>query len=244
MKHIQTFIVVLAFISNSYSQESEKVKCTNCDYSYSYDYDFNFEDIGSAEFNNLKNNYLNKVENDSTRIILIDTLFTIKTAQGNRTFNIDYNQNSGNRGFSWTEYKGYVSDLKSYILDGWAVSEFTFGESYLIDSLTNKEFRFQSLFDGPNEIPVISPKSSFLISYANSVYDPEGACRLSLIKIDQTKNQLDLNGYLYFESNKWSIDEIVWINENSFALKVNSRNYNQEIRKWVDNFEYLKTSFE
>ena len=242
MKHILTLIITLLLISNSYSQELENVKCTNCDYSYSYDYEFNFEDIDSTEFRNLKKYHINKIENDSTRITLKDTLFTIETAKGNRTFNIDYGQNSGNRRFSWTEYRGYIPELKSYILEGWAVSEFTFGESYLIDSLTNIEYRFQSLFDGANELPVISPKNSYLISYANSIYEPEGACRLSLIKIDQTKNELELNGYIYFESNKWSISEIVWINEKSFALKVNSKNYNGQ--NWIDNISYLKTSFE
>ena len=242
MKHIQILIIALLFTSNSFSQESENVKCTNCDYSYSYDYEFNFEDIDSTEFRNLKKNYINKIANDSTRIILKDTLFSIETANGKRTFNTDYGGNSGNRGFSWTEYRGYIPELKSYVLEGWSVSEFTFGESYLIDSLTNTEFRFQSLFDGANELPVISPKNSYLISYANSIYEPEGACRLSLIKIDQTKNELKLNGYIYFESNKWSISEIVWIDEKSFALKVNSQNYNG--KKWVNNFNYLKTSFE
>ena len=243
MKYIQTLIIILISISISYAQGSEKTKCTNCDYSYSYDYEFDFSKIDSTEYKNLKNNYINKIQNDSTRIILKDTLFTIKTEKGNRTFNIDHNGNSQKRGFSWTEYKGYVPDLKSYVLNGWSVSEFTFGESYIIDSVTNKEFRFQSLFDGPNEIPVISPKNSYLISFANSIYEPEGACRLSLIKISQVKNQLDFNGYIYFETNNWSIDEIVWINENSFALKVNSKKFNGANRKWVDNFDYLKTSF-
>src|SRR5690606_36553698 len=210
MKYIQS-LIILGFFFNSYSQESEKVKCTNCDYSYSYEYEFDFESIDSIQFKILKNKYQNKVENDSTRIVLKDTLFTIKTAEGSRVFNIDYGQKSGAKGFSWTEYKGYIPDLKSYVLEGWAVSEFTFGESYLIDSLTNTEFRFQSLYDGSNEIPVISPKNSYLISYANDMYEPEGACRLSLIKITKLENRLDFNGYIYFESNNWSIEELIWI---------------------------------
>ena len=244
MRNIKTLIIIFTFISSFYSQETEKIKCTNCDYSYSNDYDFNFEKIDSTEFKNIKNNYQNKVEKDSTKIVLKDTLFTIKTVEGNRSFNIDYGEKSGQRGFSWTEYKGYIPELKSYVLNGWSVSEFTFGESFLIDSLTNKEFRFQSLYDGPNEIPVISPKNSYLISYSNAMYKPEGACRLSLIKIDQTKNKLNFTGYIYFESNNWSISKIVWINEKSFALKVKSRKFDRENNKWQEHYNYLKTSFE
>lgn len=244
MKYIQTFIISLVFISNSYPQESGKVKCTNCDYSYSYDYEFNFEEIDSTIFKSLKKNYLNKFVKDSSRIFLKDTLFSIKTAKGIRTFNFDYGDKSSQRGFSWTEYKGYIPDLKSYVLNDWSVSEFTFGESYLIDSLTNKKFIFQSLFDGPNEIPVVSPKNSYLISYSNAMYDTEGACRLSLIKINQITDGLDFSGYIYFESNNWSISEIVWITEYSFALKVKSRKFDRENYKWVENYVYLKTSFE
>ncbi len=242
MKLSQTLLLIILYISNSYSQESEKANCANCDYVYSNNYKFNFENIDSTEFRNIKSMYINKVENDSTKIILKNTLFIIKTAKGNRTFNIDYDGKSGNRGFSWTTYKGYIPALNSYLLERWSNSEFTFGESYLIYSVTNTEFKFQSLFDGANELPVISPQNTYLISYANSVYEPEGACRLSLIKIHKSKNRLKFKGYIYFESNQWSIAEIIWINENSFALKVNSQKYNGE--KWEDTFNYLKTSFE
>src|SRR5690606_27416205 len=114
---------------------------------------------------------------------------------------------------------------------------------YLIDSLTNTEFRFQSLYDGSNEIPVISPNNTYLISYANDMYEPEGACRLSLIKITKLENRLDFNGYIYFESNNWSIEELIWITENAFALKVKSRKFDRENYRWESKYEYLKTSF-
>lgn len=52
---------------------------------------------------------------------------------------------------------------------------------------------------GPNEPPVISPQKDYLISYANSIFDSEGACRISLVKINAIENELDFSGYLYFE---------------------------------------------
>lgn len=49
-----------------------------------------------------------------------------------------------------------------------------------------------------------------------------------------------------FISNEmlWTIEEIVWITEHSFALKVNSKEFNEENQKWEEHFEYLQTSFE
>ena len=244
MRTFQTLVLIFVCIIHSYSQEAEVVKCANCEYLYTSDYEFDFESIDSVAFKSFKENYIQKVVYDATRIIINDSLFTIKTQKGNRTFNMDYGGNSGRRGFTWTEYKGFIPSLKCYVLNEWSISEFTFGTSFLIDSLTQSEFRFQSLYDGPNEPPVISPQNAYLISYANSIFDSEGACRISLVKINSIENELDFSGYLYFESNDWTIDEIVWITEHSFALKVNSKEFNEENQKWEEHFEYLQTSFE
>ncbi len=203
-----------------------------------------FFEISKTQFIKYKKNYHNKLTVDSSRIELKDTLFFIKTAKSKLPFNIEYNQSYGNRrGFSWFGYKGYVDELKVYVLENWwETGEFTLGESFLIDSSSNIKYTLNSLLDGPNNPPVISPNDKFLISFSNDGTSPEGFCRFNVIKITKTNNSLKYEGYINHEADGWYISEIVWINDSSFALKTNSMTYDNSSGSWVDNFAYLKTT--
>lgn len=202
-----------------------------------------FIEISKSEFILYKKKFRSKLTVDSSKINFQDTAFTLQTSKWNHTFNKpNYNRNN-ERGNSWFEYKGYINDLKVYVLENWwHAGGYTLGESFLVDSVTNIKYTLNSLLDGSNEPPIVSPNNKYLISFANDGTEPKGFCRLDIVKIIKSKDSFRYHEYMGFESDKWSIEELIWVDDNTFLLKTNSLTYNDKNGNWVDNFNYLKTT--
>lgn len=140
----------------------------------------------------------------------------------------------------WYEYVGYDAALKMYVITQNSVSEnLGFGNLMLIDSLTNSQYEVVSVGDGAVETPMPSPHNRFLIYYYNYEYENKNGF-IGLLKIDNRQNpNVFLVEHASYESEDWGIEDLIWIDDNSFAVKGYEEVYENE--KWVKHFNYYKS---
>lgn len=195
-----------------------------------------FDTITMNDFAIYRKKYHSKIDTDSSKLVWTDTSFTIKTENWKTAFNTNVTYY-----FPYNYYLGFLEPLNLFIvsnIDG----HNELGTLLLIDKKTGKEFYFSSGYDYPCEAIFISPKNNYLLSYANN-WSEHNQCMISILKIVRTKNHYQLKGFSVFNSDQWTINEIAWINDNSFALsvkeKIDLRNYDKN--NGINH--YLKASF-
>ena len=201
--------------------------------------DLEFLDIGKLEFDRYKNNYHSKLNIDSSKVIFLDSSFIIKTSESefkypNKLMTDDFTK----KGHS-VEYLGFNNYLKLYVLQGyWVGGDFTSAESFFIDSVTNLKYSLIQLSDFSFETPVFSPNNKYIVTYINDMFESPDRCIYGIIKV------INENGvFKYKEFARGSsdlIEDLVWINDYSFAIKINHKDYNKTKKKEIDNFTYQK----
>ncbi len=197
----------------------------------------NFSDISKNEFSEYRKKYHSKINTDSSKVAWTDTSFIIKTNSDKKVYNTRITDD-----FPYNYYLGFLDPLNLYIvsnIDG----RNELGMLLLIDKQTGKEFYYSSGYDYPCEALCISPKNNYLLSYANN-WAEHNQCMISVMKIVKSKNNYKLKALVSFDSDSWTINDIAWINDNSFALSVKEKidltNYDKE--NGVDH--YFKASFD
>lgn len=198
-----------------------------------------FENISKSKFITYKNNYHTKLDTNSTKITYDDSTFTIKTSKSKRKYPNRLNTNNyTTKGYS-VEYKGFNNYLKLYILESISVGgDFSFGYSFFIDSLTNKLYSLIGHSDYSFEPSVFSPNNEYMVTYVYDLLSPH-ECFLGVIKISKDNGVFTYKEFASAQTEL--IEELVWINDNSFAIKINYQTYNENSKKWDDNFSYAKT---
>jgi len=199
-----------------------------------------FENINLSEFLNYKKNYRSKLNTDTSKVVSSDTAFTIRTSKSKFSFPKPPPTSSVKTKNYYVYYKGFNDHLKIYVLESYSVgSEFTFGFSFFIDSISNVKYELIEHSDYSFQPPVFSPDNRFMITYVYDLLSPN-ECFLGVIKITADKDSFS---YKEFASATTElIEELVWINNSSFAMKVNHQTYNEKNKNWDDNFAYLKTT--
>lgn len=204
-----------------------------------------FKLIDENAFNKHKKAYKSPVDKDTTRITWLDSTIVVKTAKRNYTYT--YREVDGRYPESIHYYQGYIKPLGLYILQG--VSPFNeVGWTRAIDHNNGKVYNIPNDMEGV-EMPLPSPKSKYLLVYANDVFEHADAY-IGIHKIGKDKEGLT---YSYFaqagknefgnsaysfdstyteeynmeERKNWVIEEMVWLNDYSFAFKI-FRNYYDE----------------
>ena len=124
-------------------------------------------------------------------------------------------------GFMGWEYKGYFQQLKMHILVSNHVAEsLGFSELVLLDSVGGSEHTIASIGDGAVEIPIPSPDGRFLAYYYNQVY-ALNSCFIGVLAIHKGKApvRINLSEYSSFETDKWAVENIRWIDEATIVIK-------------------------
>jgi hypothetical protein len=196
-----------------------------------------FEELGKNNFLEYKRQFRNKLEKDLSKITSVDTTFTIYTSKAKLTYNTPHNKHMGQRGFRWAEYIGYINSLNLFVLELWSEGEFTIGDLFLVDSVSNIQYMISSHSDAP-AIIVLSPSNQFIASYSNTVTMTHSD--LQIIKVNKIKDIVTYKQFARAEFQDLLILDLVWINSNSIALKVNRPVYNHQTEKYDDNFSYVK----
>jgi hypothetical protein len=189
-----------------------------------------FKAIRAQEFIAFKKAYHNPIDTSIERILHSKTGFEIKTADSLYTYKY-YDDNFG-------EYKGYIKPLKLYLIySGNGPNEIAWIEA--IDSLNNKSYLIEPDSDDGLMQTRVSPGVKYILWFSNYWYGDRYSF-ISIVKINHESNFFKYKDYLGHRSGEWLIDEIVWINDNSFALRI----YDEEAEnRRLVNVRYLKASF-
>ena len=141
---------------------------------------------------------------------------------------------------TWYDYVGYDSALKMYVITENSASEnLGFGALMLIDNLTNSHYELASVGDGAVNTPIPSPHTRFLVYYYNYQYELKNGF-IGLLKMNNRQNpRTFLMEHASYNSEDWGIEDLVWIDDNSFAVKGYEEIYEND--KLVKHFSYYKS---
>ncbi|MDB5118850.1 MAG: hypothetical protein JWN56_68 [Sphingobacteriales bacterium] len=202
---------------------------------------FTFNTITKSEF--FSDEKIPTLITDRTKTKSTDSSFTVATAKAKLKFNKEYNKNYSKRdGLSWTDYHGFFDELKLYVLSSNYITEgLEFSSMFFIDSTTNVRYELTSQFDEGYQVPLLSPNNKFMVLYANVIATRESENSfIGVLKISDTDNVRHYKEFAGFTSTKWNIESVIWINETSFALKINRPKYSGD--KIINNYSYLKAT--
>ena len=195
---------------------------------------FTYDTITKKDFIAFKKKYNPQIDTSSTRIIRTDTSFLIKTPQFKKYFRADQRDLYG--GFN--EYLGFIKPLNLFAIQfsGSGVSGLRF-----IDSKTGKLYGVESPFDNGCVNPLLSPKNRYFLSYANNVFE-DNESFIVILKVTVDKETYTLENFISLTIGKWYIKDIVWINENSFALSVETETKSDDNSEPTVKKYYLKAT--
>lgn len=131
-----------------------------------------------------------------------------------------YDPDSGQDGFKGYEFMNYFPKLNMYALTSNSTAEHLgFSDMILVDSLTNFWYSIVSIGDGAVETPIPSVNNKYLLYFYNEVYQPN-RCMIGVLKLNNRKNPSKLlTAHRSFESSKWAVDQLHWIDDQSFLVK-------------------------
>lgn len=182
----------------------------------------------------IKSKQKSKFKTDTTITENSDGSFTLKTDSS-------YYEFSGNpNSINTFKYIGTIPVINSHIIGYWGESIY---EIYLLDIEKDIKMKIPSSYDsGPHDL-LISPTGRQMIVF--STYDsPEyfdyysQRSELFLFTIEKGNGLKGIKLSRYVTNNEWSIEEVIWINDKSIALKVYRESRSSDESKI--NYIYLK----
>jgi len=164
-----------------------------------------------------------KIVYDPTKINIHKLSYTIKTAKGNRRYSLDSISKKNIGEYStWQPYVGFYAPLKLFFLESRAEGEFGFSKFDFIDSLSNNFYQLTSNSDGESSLPIFSPDQKFMAFFAEEDESEFPESVINITKIDQRTYGNLYKNYAAFNSVTWLIEDIVWIDNYSLAIKAQS----------------------
>jgi hypothetical protein len=199
---------------------------------YSNKINLEFDTISKSEYQNFKLKYDHKIYKDPTIIVDSTGVFKIKTDSSIYVFE------SKNDYHSSYYYIGSTDVLNAHII-GRCFSGTC--EGYLLDKNKDVKMCLPTSFDAGVRGPFISPDNSYMIVY--STYDRKEfqnaysyRAELVFYDIGNAKNLNDIKLISNFTTENWSIASLVWVDENSFSLKI----YENDATNGFVDYKYLK----
>jgi|GEM_PF-4949348 len=190
-----------------------------------------FTTINEQEFLTYKNNYNDKILFDSTKIERPGFSFSLETDVGSKEFSCpeDYN--------GCVYYGGYLEPLQVYLI---VIGYPEYATSFAVSRRDGGQFPFDSPFDEGANTVLLSKEEDQLLVLANQPFS-RGAY-IGLYQVKQQNNEVYFFELRKFQTDRWSIEELVWIDSNNFALKVyDDRGYSEEEDTTVSKgVKYLK----
>ncbi len=184
------------------------------------------ESIDSSTFATYQKAYENPVHFDSTKTAQPGKYVVIQTAK------FQYKLPCV---IQWQcyYYAGYSPSLRAYYV--WNTREIA--QLQLIDSLTGITHILHSSENG--SIPFVSKEGNQFVTYAASDY--EGTSRVALYQRADSGDSFDYRVYDQFETTKWLIQQLVWVDEKTFAMRVDDGHVRDSQEEWGrKNERYLK----
>jgi hypothetical protein len=119
-------------------------------------------------------------------------------------------------------YKRFISSIPAHYITHCGEG---YCSAFLLDYKTDERFYLDAPFDAGIKGMQLSKNKTYLVvysSYDGPDYDDYYATRstFTFYKIKKNKGIKGMIVYYSFESTEWSIEELIWINNNTLALKV------------------------
>ncbi len=192
-------------------------------------------EISDTQFFAYKNAYHSQVILDSSRIVWGDSTFSIRTSKALlEYFNAPVYDRSGSHDCDFF-YQGYHPQLDLYFLSSYWHGEFTLGSNLWIDARRNIGVCHLPHSDGCFPAPVFSPSNQYLAIYDEDVFD-DGGCFLGVVRIRKDRRGIHFEEYASTSTDP--VQELVWINEHAFAMRVKQNmGYNQ--KKGLNDYQDL-----
>jgi len=188
--------------------------------------------IDSTDYFDYKQKYSNGITVDTTLVNEAGNSFTLAVKNADKKFSCDIDYND------CTYYKGFLNSLNKYILTSCGRG---YCGTFLLDKNTGVRNFLQSPFDSECEIPSLSKSQDKLIAFSSSVFDRESF--IALYKENVETKKIELRKFDSFYTSDWRIKEIIWIDNNSIALKVYEK-YGGKTGSELINTRYLKGKIE
>lgn len=187
-----------------------------------------FSKINSIDYLGFKQKYSNGIEVDSTIANEAGSSFSLTINNKKKEFScgIDYK--------NCNYYRGFLKPLSKYVLTYCGTG---YCGTYLLDKNSGTQNYLESPFDSECEIPSLSKDKNKLIGFSSSAFDRESF--IALYKKDINTQKIDFEKYNSFNTSDWRIKEIIWIDNNSIALKVYDE-YGGKNGSELINVRYLK----
>ncbi len=180
--------------------------------------------ISGAAFEKFKKKYSPKIDRDSTRAAWTDTSFTVKFKNISTAF-------PANRICECTSfsYIGFLKPLNLFLINSVDMKN-ELAYMLMIDSNTGKSYESFTPYDEGTAAVCISSGNTYLLTYANTTYE-HNQCVLDLLRINPQNGYYRLQDVMQININNLNINDLVWINENSFALSVREEVLSEDLSK-------------
>lgn len=187
-----------------------------------------FTIIDSTDYFKYKQKYSNEITVDTTIVNEAGSFFTLDVENAEKKFSCDIDYSNCNY------YKGFLNPLSKYIITHCGTG---YCGTYLLDKNTGTQNYLESPFDSECEIPALSKNQDKLIAFSSSVFDRESF--IALYRENAETKKIELKKFDSFYTSDWRIKEIIWIDNNSIALKVYEK-YGGKTGSELINTRYLK----
>jgi len=201
-----------------------------------------FDTITQKSFEQYKKNYRLKFKVDTTNITQNDSCLTIQTQDSIFAFHfLKYDFGNGSTDGTYYYYMGLLAPVGLYVVM-MIDTHNEIGDVLLVDDKTSKRYQLASEFDDPCEVLLVSPKNKYMISFANNYYE-DNQCFFTIIGVSKNKGAFSYKAVKVYDSNEWRIKDVVWINENSFAMEIITTTRDENSNNPIETVSYLKVSF-
>lgn len=163
--------------------------------------------------------------------------FSIQTKKGMlnlKKYNEKVNSTEGFKGY---QYAGYYPTLQMHALFSHHTAEHIgFSDLILVDDLSAKKYAIASVGDDAVQLPIPSPKQQYLVYFYNWMYQKNSSF-IGVLKIgSRNQPQTLLVEKASYETKKWAVEGIKWVNDRAFIVKAFTTEKNGTVQ--VKRYDY------
>lgn len=138
---------------------------------------------------------------------------------------------SSAEGFKGYQYAGYYPTLQMHALFSHHTAEHIgFSDLILIDDLNAKKYAIASVGDDAVQLPIPSPNGKYLVYFYNWLYQRNSSF-IGVLKIGSRNHpQTLLAEKASYETKKWAVEGIKWLNDSAFIVKASTEEKNGQAK--------------
>lgn len=144
-------------------------------------------------------------------------------------------------GFKGYQYAGYYPSLQMHALFSHHTAEHIgFSDLILVDDLSAKKYAIASVGDDAVQLPIPSPNGKYLVYFYNWLYQRNSSF-IGVLKIGNRNHPQTLfSEKASFETKKWAVEGIKWLNDNAFIIKASTEDGQTKVKLYTYHLAQLQ----